>query len=282
MDQRILVGVDGSAASRAAIRWALSRAALSRGPVTLVHVVDDEWGAMGERDLGELHPSLALVEAELAYALSIGSPVNVETGILTGDPMVELAEASRTAALVVVGTHKTGFIHGRIFGSRSLRLVAMAWCPVAVIPESSFDDRHGVVVGVDDSDAGRAAVVFAAGEAEDGGEDLTLLRATRESSGTLSGERTAQVLDAAVRLARDSGADGAVRTRVIRRTPAESLVDSAASAKLLVIGSSRRRGTELSALGPVCHDVLLNIPGPTVVVHGDMASIAIPEKGRTA
>ena len=39
--------------------------------------------------------------------------------------------------------------------------------------------------------------------------------------------------------------------------------------ELLVIGSSRRHGAQMAALGPVSHDVLLNIAGPTLVVHGD-------------
>jgi nucleotide-binding universal stress UspA family protein len=58
-----------------------------------------------------------------------------------------------------------------------------------------------------------------------------------------------------------------IRNRSVRRPAAEALVDAASTSRLLVVGSSRRHGSQLAALGPVCHDVLLNITGPTVIVH---------------
>jgi nucleotide-binding universal stress UspA family protein len=280
MDGTILVGVDGSSACRAAIRWAVLRAASVQSRVELVHVVDDEWGMVGEQSISELHPSAyALVEADAAFARSVDATVAVTTRVLLGDPMVELGVASRAVDLVVVGTHKTGFLHGRAFGSRSLQLAATAWCPVAVIPEGSSAERHGIVAGIDDSDAARAAVRFAATEAHRVHEELILLRAwTSVTHGSGEDDEATQqrardtrdVLGSeSVTLARDVGDGILVRTRTLRRPAAEALVDAGMSAELLVIGSSRRHGARMSALGPVSHDVLLNIAGPTLVVHGD-------------
>ncbi len=273
MDGTILVGVDGSSACRAAIRWAVHRAASVGSRIELVHVVDDEWGMVGEQSIAELHPSSQdLVESDAAFARSVDSAVIVTTRVLFGDPMVELGVASREVDLVVVGTHKTGFLHGRAFGSRSLQLAATAWCSVAVIPEGSRADRHGIVAGIDDSDAARAA------EANREHEELILLRAwTTAAHGTGDDEATQRrardALDAlgceAVTLAHEAGDGILVRTRTLRRPAAEALVDAGVSAELLVIGSSRRHGARMSALGPVSHDVLLNIAGPTLVVHGD-------------
>ncbi|QNE46719.1 universal stress protein [Glaciihabitans sp. INWT7] len=285
MNGLILVGADGTSAGRAAISWAVRRAASVGSRVMLVHVVDDEWGMIGEQSISELHPSaFELVEKDAVFARSINSSVTVTTRVLLGDPMVELGVASREVDLVVIGTHKTGFLHGRAFGSRSLQLAATAWCPVAVIPEGSSIERHGIVAGLDDSDAGRAAVRFAAIEAHRAHEELVLLRAWSAGSGTsgTDADRTdTRVRDAvetlcseSVALARSAGDDLLVRTRTLRRPPAEALVDAGISAELLVIGSSRRHGSQMSALGPVSHDVLLNIAGPTLVVHGDTVADA--------
>ncbi|MES2092547.1 MAG: universal stress protein [Actinomycetota bacterium] len=281
MDGTILVGVDGSSACRAAIRWAVLRAVSVGSRVELVHVVDNEWGMVGEQSIAELHPSAqALVETDAAFARSVDPAVVVTTRVLFGDPMVELGVASREVDLVVVGTHKTGFLHGRAFGSRSLQLAATAWCPVAVIPEGSSAERHGIVAGIDDSDAARAAVRFAAVEAHREHEELILLRAwTTAVRGTGEDDEATQwrardALDTlgseAVSLAHEVGDGILVRTRTLRRSAAEALVDAGMSAELLVIGSSRRHGARMSALGPVSHDVLLNIAGPTLVVHGEV------------
>ena len=283
MSGMILVGVDGASAGRAAISWAVRRAASLDSRIVLVHVVDDEWGMIGEESISELHPSAyELVEKDAVFAGSVDPTVSVTTRVLLGDPMVELGVASREVDLVVIGTHKTGFLHGRAFGSRSLQLAATAWCPVAVIPEVSTIGRRGIVAGIDDSEAGRAAVRFAAIEAHRAQEELLLLRAWGSSAvGTGSDaeatdERARHAHEAlgsqSVALARSVGDDLLVRTRTLRRPAAEALVDASMSAELLVIGSSRRHGAQMSALGPVSHDVLLNIAGPTLVVHGDASA----------
>lgn len=280
MSRMILVGVDGTSACHAAISWAVRRAVSLDSHIVLVHVVDDEWGMIGGQSISELHPSAdALVENDSIFARSVDPTVSVTTRVLLGDPMVELGVASREADLVVIGTHKTGFLHGRAFGSRSLQLAATAWCPVAVIPEVSTIGRRGIVAGIDDSEAGRAAVRFAAIEAHRAQEELLLLRAWGSSAvGTGSDAEATdkrarhahEVLGSqSVALARSAGDDLLVRTRTVRRPAAEALVDASMSAELLVIGSSRRHGAQMSALGPVSHDVLLNIAGPTLVVHGD-------------
>ncbi len=273
MNDVIVVGVDGSSAGDAAIRWAAERAESRGYAIELIHVVDDEWGMVGENQLDELHPeAVELVDSAVALARSV-APRVVSTGtVRVGDPMVELAELSRAAVMVVIGTHKTGFFHGRALGSRSLQLAAMAWCPVAVIPEFSSTARKNIVVGVDDSAAGDAAVRFGARESTSAEEPLVIVHAREEASRTRTPSSTAvmdTVTQGAVGVAKVLGAP-LVRAREIRRPAAEALIDASLQARLLVIGTSRRRGSELSALGPVGHDVLMNITGPTVVVHGDM------------
>ncbi|MES2170028.1 MAG: universal stress protein [Actinomycetota bacterium] len=274
MTDAIIVGVDGSTASTSAIKWAAERARDRGLPLEVVYIVDDYWGSMGERELGELHPDIAgVVDDAAAVARTIAPDTLISARVHTGDPMVELAEASRTAAMIVVGTHKTGFFHGRAFGSRSLQLAAMAWCPVAVIPGFTSALRKSIVVGVDDSAASAAAIDFAAEESIATSEPLVFVHGTEEPARDPARRTTTltqSLTRAAMVRAKAVGVTELVRAREIARPAAEALIDAALQANLLVIGTSRRRGIEQSALGPVAHDVLMNITGPTVVVHGDM------------
>jgi nucleotide-binding universal stress UspA family protein len=280
VSETILVGVDGTAASRAAVRWSAKRAAARGATMILAHVVDDDWVTIGERLLEDLRDEAQeLTEREADYAHSLAPEVVIDTQLLQGSVMQELISASDRADLVVVGTHKTGFINGRVFGSRSLRLAAAARTPVAIIPQTSEREGRGVVVGVDDSAAGRKAIRFAAVEASRARETLTLLRgftiletshATEEllSDSLLRAEaRAARELSTAARLVGPVAPSVEVRVHSVQRPAAEALVDAAASAALLVLGSSRQEHRNKVMVGTVTHDVLINLSGPTIIVH---------------
>ncbi|WP_308468549.1 universal stress protein [Rathayibacter soli] len=284
MARTILVGVTGTEPSRAALRWSMKRAAAIGAEVTLCYVLDDGWATIGARMLSELREDASrLLEGEADYARSIAPEVVVHTQLLRGSLMKELAAASKSVDFVAVGTHKTGFVNGKVFGSRSLLLAAEAHAPVAVVPQGSPRDGRGVVVGVDDSAAGRAAIRFGANEAERAGETLTLIRADdlpdipvrndamhRELRQHVESRASTLLADAADR-ARSVSPTVEVRTRSVPRPAAAVLADAAAGAALLVIGSSRRDESGQSMVGSVSHDVLINLTGPTVVVHpGDV------------
>ena len=126
MPSRILVGIDGSLASRAAVSWALERARSIRTGVVLLIVVDDEWGAMGERDLGELRATAEGVAVrEREFARERAGSVEVTAAIAVGAPMLVLASEASAFESVVIGTHKVGTFHGHALGSRGLQLAAI-------------------------------------------------------------------------------------------------------------------------------------------------------------
>lgn len=280
MSGTFVVGIDGTESSRAAVRWALRHAASASAELQLVHVIDDEWATIGARMLEELMKDAArLLEREAEYARSLDASVVVHTHSLRGDVMDELIAASETAAMVIVGTHKTGFISGKVYGSRSLRLAASAHAPVAVIPQGSLREGRGIVAGVDESTAGKLAIQRAAEEAERAGETLTLLRAFTVPERPTASEdlqreliqhsesRVSEMLSEAAALAHLTAPAVDVRTRSVRRPTAQALVDAAAAATLLVIGDSRRENVDAAMVGSVSHDVLINLTGPTIVVH---------------
>jgi len=283
--RRYIVGVDGSVPARAAIRWAVAGARERGLGVTLVHVADDEWGAVGALLIDEVDQDAEKrLGEEVAYARSLGADVPIHGEVRTGSPMAELASFSDQGTMIVVGTHKTGFHYGRAFGSRSLQLANLATGPVAIVPEAASRMRRGVIVGVDDTPAGEAAVDLAADLACDHHCELMTVRSSeahipfdpddtdeRRDWQLRRDDEARGFLAAAVSRARARQPGIVIRSRVVRRPAGAALNELARSAELLVIGDSRRAHAQLGSLGAVAYDVLLNLSSPTIVVHAPAA-----------
>ncbi|GAA1860756.1 universal stress protein [Asanoa iriomotensis] len=135
----IVVGVDGSEGGRRALDWAVTEAANRGGAVQAV--VAWRW------DDVELHPQTIrpdethahaerILERELAALRArhgAGHPVAAE--IVEGRPAEVLADAARTADLLVLGSHGHGRLLHTVLGSVSEEVIRRAPCPVVVIPE---------------------------------------------------------------------------------------------------------------------------------------------------
>ena len=285
-----VVGVDGSVPSRAALRWAVARSRERGAGVVLVHIADDEWDTIGTSMIDEIdEQSGALLARETAYARSLADDVRVTSELRSGSPMAELASFDAPGTMLVVGTHKTGFHYGRALGSRSLQLVNLVTGAVAVIPESASQLRRGVVVGVDDAPAGRAAVELAVDMASVRGCELVAVR----SSGVPVGmdldhdderrdwqlrrdDQAREVLARAVARARQRQPHVIIRSRIVHRPAGAVLNELASKGELLVIGDSRRPNGRLGSLGAVAYEVLLNLSSPTIVVHAPVAAEDTP------
>lgn len=279
--RRFVVGVDGSLPARAAVRWAIAHARERDAEVVLVHVADDEWGAVGAELIDEVdEDARERLDEELDYARSVAGGRAIGGELRSGSPMVVLASFSAPDVMLVVGTHKTGFHYGRAFGSRSLQLANLAIGPVAVVPENASRLRRGVVVGLDDTPAGSAALDLAADLACDHHCELVVVRSSRVAEPfrvdgddeltdwQLRRDDTARALLAtAAERVRRRQPDITVRMRVVRRPPGIALNEIARAAELLVIGDSRREPGQAGGLGSVAYDVLLNLSSPTIVVH---------------
>ncbi|TCN32913.1 nucleotide-binding universal stress UspA family protein [Kribbella orskensis] len=132
---RVVVGVDGSEVSTAAIRFAFQEAARRRIGVTAVHA------ATATRQ----HPSFAVpadiveqVEQQL-FAESMESKrvlfpgIDLEVKLVHSHPAQALIDESDGAELVVVGSHGRGGFTGMLLGSVSQAVLHHAACPVAVV-----------------------------------------------------------------------------------------------------------------------------------------------------
>lgn len=269
-----VVGVDGSIPSEAALAWTLARASALDVPVVLAHVIEDEWGLVGgdfAREAAFAGQDVLRHARERAHDLAPG--IEVESRLLHGSPVWELAHTCATDDMLVVGTHKTGYLHGRVLGSRSVAVAGTALCSVMVIPVIPPGWRHGVVVGVMASAGMGIAVASAAREAERVDEPLTLLHASPTSADPDAdpGEtraRQRELLKSAVAVAREVAPHVPIYTRVSSRRPVEALLDASHDARLLVVEPSRRAGPERSMVGSTTHDVLMNITSPVLVARG--------------
>jgi nucleotide-binding universal stress UspA family protein len=141
----VVVGVDGSSQSRQALEWALAHAAERGSTVEAIMTVDPrdrDAEQLGEA-LSEATRHLATIVAD-AVAQHPASPVVAET-VVHGDPAVTLVNASRTAELVVLGSHGMSRISNPELGSVSLACIRLGSCPVLVIPpgrpEPVLDDE---------------------------------------------------------------------------------------------------------------------------------------------
>lgn len=205
----------------------------------------------------------------LAWAGLLGTPVPVQVG--AGPIGEQLAEAAGDD-LLVIGTHKTGFLRGRVLGSRSLRIAASATGPVAIVPAGSMDARSGIVVGVEPRLDAAPAVIMAAQHARRLGERLLIVHSLDDGADPGGAPAEGLVVEAgriqaatAAHLVADRFPGLEVRIRSSRRTPAEAFLDASRTARLLVVGASSDDRRAAFA-GSAVHDVVLNINAPLIVV----------------
>ena len=132
---RIVVGVDGSEISAAAIRFAFREAARHRIGITAIHAATPT----------RQHPSLRvpadIVEqvdrqlfAEAMDSKRILIPgIDVKTKLVHNHPVQALLDEAAGAELIAVGSRGRGGFTGMLLGSVSQAVLQHAGCPVAVI-----------------------------------------------------------------------------------------------------------------------------------------------------
>ena len=124
----IVVGVDGSAASASALRWAVEEAALRGVAVRAYHAWHVTYGGEG-RPPDDLAAESAARKALHALVDEVGG--TVERVLVRGVAASALIDAGRGAAFVVLGSRG-----GRI-GEVAAQVLAHAPCPVVVVPDNS-------------------------------------------------------------------------------------------------------------------------------------------------
>jgi nucleotide-binding universal stress UspA family protein len=132
---RIVVGVDGSAASDAALAWAGDEADERRAELVVVHCWSYAYGSELSSAAGH---DLTGVDAALELQTAVRSARDHQLGAVTdrlveGHPAHTLIEESHHADLVVVGTRGRGAVRSALFGSTSHRVSSAASCPTVIV-----------------------------------------------------------------------------------------------------------------------------------------------------
>ena len=151
MSGSIVVGIDGSEASRAALRWGAEEARLRDARLVAVHawtfvppqpLGDPGLLAMPTGDIaGELsaenEAAHTVLSSSVEEAIGGDAAADVERRIVEGDPGEMLVEEGAEADLIVVGSHGRSGLTAALLGSVSRHVVDHASCPVVVVKAPS-------------------------------------------------------------------------------------------------------------------------------------------------
>ena len=131
----IVVGVDGSEPSRAALRWALRQAEHTGAQVRAVAAW--EYPAFYSWEGGPMPPDdfqdAARRNLDEAVADVAGEGSGVQRAVVQGHSAQALLEAATGAELLVVGSRGHGSFYRTLLGSVSQRCAVHAKCPVVIV-----------------------------------------------------------------------------------------------------------------------------------------------------
>lgn len=291
--EHILVGIDGTDAGDAALRWALSAAAAQPFDVMALHA----WQAPYSGGYGWTYPSLALdpdmerhaslvldnavARATARSLVGAGGPPapHITPVVMPGPAAQVLEEQARSAALLVLGRHHETLVSRALFGSVVSAALHHVDCPVVVVPQT-YDAAAAA-----DHPAGRVVVGVAAGEASDGALRWAartaalhhrtlvpvLVRPPAEGgpsspdASSLDASAMADLTQHARQIAPELS--GALEPEVLVGQPGEELCRFVAPGDMLVVGSRGRGHLAGWFLGSSSSYVAQHAPCPVVVVR---------------
>jgi nucleotide-binding universal stress UspA family protein len=191
---RILVGVDQSPGSRAALAWAAGVARRLGLPLRVIQAwqyPSDIIVRVGYVHLSDAEHSEDRLTAELRNLVRevVGEPSGLEIRVEevrgpTTEALLRAASATNTSMLVV-GSRGLGGFRGLLLGSVSRQLCEHAPCPVTVVRGEVASDQvqlGTVVVGLDGSDNASRALAFAGDLAQRAGSRVIVAHAAGGST----------------------------------------------------------------------------------------------------
>lgn len=143
---RIVVGIDGTDASLAALRWAFAEGGRTGSTVEVVHA----WSAHSLRDMAfgssqELaNGSACMLDNEVraaGVATDVPPPAVVQTSV-HGTPTAVLTDRATGADLLVLGAHGPSDLRDRVTGTVGSAVRRHVACPVVVVDVSGTARRQ--------------------------------------------------------------------------------------------------------------------------------------------
>ncbi|BCJ39283.1 universal stress protein [Actinocatenispora thailandica] len=278
----VVVGVDGTPNSRAALAWAARSAAGDHRNLLICHVRQDPSGD-GE-DAAEL------LTTALEAARRTVDADRIQVCLSHGDPSLALARLAAPAQLLVLGAEPDADRPGASRELVALRTAMAARCPLVVVRADGGMPgplRGQVVAAVDGSPAARSALEFAFGYADAYDLPLAAAHVTPEPAGGYwFDERLLET-----HFATEPAALGfleretepwrrrfprvAVKLVVLGGSRLAALTMASQGASLLAIGRAER-GSPRAALGPIAYGLLRDAGCPVAVLSPAEAAQTVP------
>lgn len=284
---RVVVGVDGSPESRLAADWAAGEATARGRGLTLVHAVLPPVGSssfgpsmpVGLNVMAEIREG-ALAELD-AIAAALPAP-DIRTHVEIGSPSGTIIGASETASLVVVGSRGQGGFKGLILGSVSTQVATHAVSPAVVVRALPDPGADSVIVGIDGNPGSTAAIEFAFEMASRHGWRLVAVHAWEVPAydvlvvPTTTGSIPLDDLSAEeARMSAETLAgfkadypDVIVEESIVHGSARTAIIEAAAQAALVVVGTRGHGQVVGAVIGSVSHGVLHHARVPVAVVSG--------------
>ncbi|MFG2006241.1 universal stress protein [Spirillospora sp. NPDC048911] len=274
----VLVGYDATVESDRALRWAVEEARLRRLGLLVCHCwrwpypishVDYDIEAIVRR-MGE-----HLLDKGMSRAKELAPSVEARGRLMDGPAYAALLHESPEAEVIVVGSHEQGELP---VGSTALRLPARARRPVVVVRQAaSLHER--VVVGVDGSPGGDAALAFAFEVAALRGWSLRAVHGCWEPGAVAESElplfadaeelarSSSARLERAVALWCDKFPQVEARTSLVVKGPRTALLQASEEADLVVVGDRGTGNVDPLLLGATSSALLQHAPCSVAIVH---------------
>ncbi|UWZ40098.1 universal stress protein [Dactylosporangium roseum] len=290
-DRTAVVGVDGSPESLRAVEWAAADAARRQRPLRVVYAFPRPtvYAPLTVPASSRLYEETMREGAEqilteaVSRAVMVAPTLEISTHIAVRQPAAALVDASRHAAVAVVGHRGLGGFTGLLLGSVGVELAAHAACPVVIVRHAdrpAGPQAGRVLVGIDGSHDAEDALRFAFEQAAFRGTGLTAVHAylwpepanpndvlplVCDRDDLRDEERRALVESITGWAERYPDVD--VHRLVVRGRPAAVLTELSAGAELLVVGSRGLGGFTGLLLGSVSQAVIQHAACPVAVVR---------------
>lgn len=284
--RHVVVGVDGSDPSMAAVRWAAAEAASRRISLRIVHAEASPTGGGQVGPSGSLHEEWVRerIAAACRETAERYPEVEISGGVTTEPAVAALLDASQEGELLVLGSRGIGAAAGFFTGSIALPVVAHATGPAVLVrqgwqPDTGERDLP-VVVGVDLDHRFEPVLEFAFDAARRAGRTLRVVHMWQRSSiyaypsalpnpkvGAGLQANTEKKFDSALDAFRTGYPDVEVERALLDGEVAPRLLEQGADAELLVVGRRMHKHLRFPTLiGPVTHALLHHATAPVAVV----------------
>ncbi|WP_061298302.1 universal stress protein [Herbidospora cretacea] len=277
MTSTIVVGVDGSAPSLAAVEYAARDAARRNAALRIIHV----WPplTMGDREIHDTergHHEGIVADAR-RRASECAPDIEISTQLTRGDVVDQLHREAMGADEVVIGSRGMGGFAGLILGSVGLALAGHVAGPVVVVRTSPRHVYGELLAGFDGSEESETALDFAFAEAERREARLKIVYAWQPPALAASaagyGTLIQDLYDERMSFVRQQLAAWAekfphvpVEHVGVCDHPVHALSEESRTADLVIVGSRGRGVLRSAALGSVGCGLLHRAHCPVAVV----------------